>query len=360
MTYDDTIHLFGRYPSLQENTDLLRWLADNGLKYWYEEKKEDTVSVYMISHTEQSLLVFTIDTSNIDESNFDQPSSYAASNLRTFDISPYPSIDEAKKALLRDGILFRDVVAAKFLVEDGKSKPDLVVQYQSHDAIVQVPFEQRGVKDAGVVIREITYFSKQDDLYILNDWLASNDLHAPHLFAAEANRWTTGARTVREKALRIAFNVSKSYSYDKTLPLITEFTWRDTLVRDRNGRRGVCDEYAVVQVSYLRSIRVPARLKHLTWMRNGKLDVHTCVEFMDQGRWFHMDGLWNTFNNPGIYRARGASNVRVMDADYPLDSRSTRSSSGKPDPTGDGLLDPYLDFIISPAYPGNARPGYSN
>jgi hypothetical protein len=30
-----------------------------------------------------------------------------------------------------------------------------------------------------------------------------------------------------------------------------------------------------------------------------------------------------------------------------------------PDPTGDGQLNPYEDFLIHPAYPGNARPEYS-
>jgi hypothetical protein len=49
-----------------------------------------------------------------------------------------------------------------------------------------------------------------------------------------------------------------------------------------------------------------------------------------------------------------------MDADAPLDSRSTVPAWGIPDPTGDGKLNPYGDFVITPAYPGNQRPGYSH
>lgn len=73
-----------------------------------------------------------------------------------------------------------------------------------------------------------------------------------------------------------------------------------------------------------------------------------------------MDALWSAFDNPGRYRASGAQGLTVMDADFPADSRSTVPAWGVPDPTGDGKLYPYGDFVINPRYPGNQRPGYSS
>jgi len=206
--------------------------------------------------------------------------------------------------------------------------------------------------------------SKKDErptgpIVILNEWLATNEIHSPYLFKQQADSWTVGPLTIREKAFRIFSNVQRLYKYDSNITNISEFTWRDTLVRDTNGYRGICDEWAVVQISYLRSIGIESRLKFLIWTQNGQGVGHACLEFNEGGRWVHMDALWSAFDNPGRYRASGAQGLTVMDADFPSDSRSTAPAWGIPDPTGDGKLYPYGDFVINPSYPGNRRPGYS-
>ena len=129
---------------------------------------------------------------------------------------------------------------------------------------------------------------------------------------------------------------------------------------DQNGRKGVCDEWAIAEISYLRSVSIPARVKWLIWTEpTGEVVGHAVLEYSDGGTWRHMDALWNAFNNPSRYRQSGAKNVTVMDADYPVDSRYSGDAWGVKDVNGDNKLHPYQDFILSPGYPGNARPGYS-
>lgn len=200
------------------------------------------------------------------------------------------------------------------------------------------------------------------------DSLAANELHHLVNFQDEAKNATIRATTTEARAYAICNYVGQSYGYDGNIFGILDFTWADILTRDLNGRRGVCDEYAVVQVSMLRSLGIPARLKYLTWQEKnpdtGSIEGvgHAVVEYQDGNLWFHMDGLWGEFHNPGAYRARAkAFNVTVMDADYPLDSRSTAPSPwGMEDPTGDLKINYYGgDFILTPSYPGERRPGYS-
>jgi transglutaminase-like putative cysteine protease len=198
-----------------------------------------------------------------------------------------------------------------------------------------------------------------DPVTPMADDMADNEVHHLTMFRAEASGWIVGATSVQDKVRRVFDRVQQLYRYDATIQHIAEFTWADNLVRDINGRRGICDEWAVVEISYLRSIGIPARLKFLVWRENGNDEAHAALEYSDGGTWRQLDALWNAFNDPGIYRRNGATSVTVMDADDPLDSRSTTPAWGVPDPTGDGKLYPYGDFVLRPDYPGNARPGYS-
>ena len=195
-----------------------------------------------------------------------------------------------------------------------------------------------------------------------SDETADNELHHLASFKSEAENWTRGAITIEQKCRLIYSNVNRTYTYDGNIPNINFFTWSDLLVRDRNGRKGICDEWAVVQISYLRSLEIPAVLKFLIWKdKTGKEVAHAVVEYKDGGNWKQLDALWRAFNDPAIYmRTGGANEVTVMDAYDPLDSRSTTPAWSVPDSTGDQKLHPYKDYIISPNYPGNKRPGYSN
>ena len=191
-----------------------------------------------------------------------------------------------------------------------------------------------------------------------DEFLASNELHHAQQFTAEAQAWVAHLLTSQERARRIYEQVSDTYSYDDGIPQIRNFTWSDLLTRDMNGRAGICDEFSVVAVTYLRAVGIPARLKLLSWKENGAAKAHQALEYFDGTTWRHLDALWG-FNDPTIYRAKGMSEVRVMDADQPRDARFTGDAYGKPDVPGDGRLHPYFDFVLAPPYPGSARSGYS-
>jgi transglutaminase-like putative cysteine protease len=191
--------------------------------------------------------------------------------------------------------------------------------------------------------------------------LGENELHHPSQFADEARRWTQGLASTRERARKIYEKVEATYVYDGTIIAIWDYTWSDVLTRDLNDRKGICDEISVVQISYLRALGIPARLKLLRWKRNGIEESHAALEYNDSGTWRHMDAAWRTFNDPAGYaRDPDVREVRVMDADEPRDSRSTRPTFyGRPDPTGDGKLHPFFDFVLTPGIAGEERPGYS-
>ena len=188
---------------------------------------------------------------------------------------------------------------------------------------------------------------------------ADDDLHGQATFKAEALGWINGLTSVESKAKRINERVFATYAYDNTIKHIDVFTWADVLTRDVNSRKGICDEFAVVAVTYLRAVGIPSRVKLITWTDpTGKPDAHAAVEYFDAGTWHHMDPTWNKFHEPGAYRAAGMTNVLVMDTFDPLDSRSNVDAYGVPDVPGDHKLHPYFDYVI-PAFPGKREPGYS-
>lgn len=191
------------------------------------------------------------------------------------------------------------------------------------------------------------------------DALAENELHHPKMFQAEALAWTAGATTTAARVQRVYEGIRSTYRYDATIFEIGQFTWSDLLVRDVNHRGGVCDEWSVVGITYLRALGIPARLKFLVWTEAGTPAAHAVLEYQDGAAWKHFDPLWEAVADPAVYRRKGATGVTVMDADSPLDRRSTADSWGHADPTGDYKLNPYGDFILAPAFPGDARPGYS-
>lgn len=349
---NNVYHLFARHPRLSEDQDFLAWLKSNGFSYWYDTGYADADSrVVVVSGDETSAWAALEESPSgraMLESDGDRlipPARLLASV--PVDLLALEPREVAIRAALSNAKADRSALAGarpRVAFVDGK--------IANVDWEIDLRYPSEGERDPGVERRMLVAPTADD--------LADNELHSTWLFRQEAEQWTQGPLTIVEKARRIGAMVAQTYSYDSGIRHISEFTWRDTLVRDQNGRRGICDEYAVVQISYLRSIGIPARMKLLIWQDGaGKGVGHACVEFRDQSGWHHLDGLWNAFQNPGIYRQSGARNLTVMDADYPFDGRSDQPAWGVPDPRGDGLLYPYGDFIIGPAYPGNGRPGYS-
>ncbi len=186
------------------------------------------------------------------------------------------------------------------------------------------------------------------------DSLAENELHHPGAFLAEALGATRGEASTMDRARAIFRHVYLHYRYDDSDPEIVAFTWSDLLVRERGG--GACDELSVVAISLLRSLRIPARLM----TSDDSTIPHAFVEFRDEsGVWHMMDPAY-CFDDPAVYRniyqRRG---IRIMEASEPDDLRSNADCFGLPDPPGDGKLNPFLDFILRPPFPGEPRAPYS-
>jgi hypothetical protein len=353
---NNVYHLFARHSSFVTDDRFLKWLSRNGSAFWYETEIENGQSqVVVVSHDETSAWAAL---EKVDSGN-DFPKPAVVRSVEV-DLTALPSREDAIRAALQaSGAPRKQVICAKPIIEFSEKtvRAEWVVELDLGAKAVNYGTES-GLHERN---RSIERNLRKPHLRpAIADDMATNELHSPYLFASEAEQWTQGPLTVLEKARRIAVNVSRTYRYDGSINLISEFTWADHLVKNRNGRRGICDEYAVVQISYLRSIGIPARLKFLIWQDSSGQGVgHACLEFSNGGYWEHMDGLWNAFQQPQVYRSQGARNLTVMDADYPSDARSTTPAWGQPDRTGDGLLYPYGDFLLNPGYPGNARPGYS-
>lgn len=349
---NNAYHLFARHPRLSEDQDFLAWLKSNGISTWYDTGYADADSRVVVTSADETSAWAALEESPTERAVIESGGDRLIPPARLLasvpvDLLALPPKEAAIRAALSDAKADRSALACarpRVVFVDGKAaKVDWEIELRDAG---------EGRHDTGTDRRRLAAPMADD--------LADNELHSTWQFRQEAEQWTQGPLTIVEKARRIGAMVARTYAYDSGIRHISEFTWRDTLVRDTNGRRGICDEYAVVQISYLRSIGIPARMKFLIWQDGaGKGVGHACVEFRDQTAWHHLDGLWNTFQNPARYRQSGARNVTVMDADYPLDGRSDQPAWGVPDPRGDGRLYPYGDFIVSPAYPGNGRPGYS-
>lgn len=188
-----------------------------------------------------------------------------------------------------------------------------------------------------------------------DDSLASDDLHHPQMFEAEARTWIAGVDPldVGEQARRINLEVHK-VQYNVT-GLATNEALADVLV----GTDGaVCDEYATLLISHLRAVGIPSRMKYLLIEHgNGDLGAHACVEFLVNGVWKHLDPCSGAFDAKDAYRRlRDVVSVRVRDVDQPDDRRSTSPTDPRDD---DGILDMYNDFCLTPSNSWEERDGYS-
>lgn len=131
-----------------------------------------------------------------------------------------------------------------------------------------------------------------------------------------------------------------------------EQTWPDTAIVNAKGvMEGVCDEYAVMAVTFLRALGIRASLKFATITRNNESFSHAFVEYRStNGLAKHLDAMFGVVDDKARYRSSG-ERVTVCDADRPDDARH----SSVLDPI-DGFLDPNTDFCLTGF---SARPGYS-
>jgi transglutaminase-like putative cysteine protease len=122
--------------------------------------------------------------------------------------------------------------------------------------------------------------------------------------------------------------------------------WKDPSTFEVLKARGVCDEKAIVAITALRSIDIPARLKLFLWRDpQGVERGHACLEFYDLSCWVHMDPTYALVDEPEFYQSvLKVTQVRVIDADFPLDTNARGDWMKIPDPDGDRILQP-ADFI---------------
>jgi hypothetical protein len=371
LEFDDNIQLFGHHPELARSNDFNAWLNKHGMSVWHEthpdEQSRQTVVVQSANRKAiyAALLKIQISEEAIAEN---------VAQRATFDLVSETTALPEVSALrgLRDRLHFdsTNILSVRPVIDFEAAPPTLGWEIDIDDAGTISRF--RVSHDNEIHEMGKTPFPKHEGQkrpmieesgppMPTDDPQAENELHHLAKYRSIAQSWTQGANTVAEKARRIWLNTQQKMAYDASIQYIDVFTWSDLLVIDQLGWRGICDEWAVVQVTMLRALGIPAVIKWLAWNKpDGSGVAHGCLEYLDGGTWRHMDALWHALDNRAVYRQNaGAKNVTVMDANYPLDSRSTAPAWGVPDPTGDLKLHPYLDFIINPTYPGNARPGYS-
>jgi transglutaminase-like putative cysteine protease len=344
--------LYGRYPDLVQRAAYKTWRTENEIGAWHETKCVDDHRQVIIQAAAQADRLFVAE--------IQQCASALRSKVQRAEALDVSETSESKE------------VAIKAFSDD--QPPDSgtlravqpVVSFGGPKAKVSWEFDFTTPKERlrllfrdGKKIKTTTaptnpastpVESAALDLLEAPD-LASNELHHNERFREKALEWTKGATTIRDKARRIYFGVKANYTYNTGSDGIKEFTWSDLLARDDNGHAGVCDEWAVVQISYLRSLGIPARMILLKWKRGPIPEAHAALEFQDeQLQWHHMDALY-AFDEPSVYHKHyDARKVEVWLATNPDDSRSTVDAKGKPDQTGDGKLNPFGDFELKRLY----------
>lgn len=366
--FSNVFHLLGRYPELAQNPDFIRWHRINGGQVWHETHEDDGGQVKVIVQSASRLSIFAAlidrDTSKLDEGEITNNVVRTADvDLAEKQLSP---IEAAGLVVSETGIASDSVHAVRPVVDFGADDVEVSweVEIKSDDRL-NIYTVRGGDIDRSEPRIEKKWNGEPDNgdvIQLLNDWLSDDECHHPSQdqWRSLARQITQGANTPGDQAFRIWLWVRQTLAYDANITHISEFTWSDNLTRNRNGWRGICDEWAVVQITLLRAVGIPSVLKFLIWTQGGEGVGHACLEWRDGSRWRHMDALWSAFDNPAVYRQNGAANVTVMDASQPRDSRSDVPAWGVADRRGDEKFHPYQDFIISPSYPGNRRPGYSS
>lgn len=371
---DTFIHLAGKHPELAGDAAFNDWLRRYGGRIWHDThvSAEGISNVIVQSLDRRRLFAVQLqqDLSRVTEGvisetilrreDFD----LAADQQHMSPLASLQAVHPTFKGKRYDVQAVRPVVAFSRATPTLRWEVDVVSGAQLQTYSVIPPDSVQRV--SAHALEPSRGLAKSLDRRALvppfaDDSLEENELHHLSQYAAMAREWTQGAVTPGDKAFRIWLNVRQKMAYDLNITNIAEFTWADSLVIGQLQWRGICDEYAVIQITMLRALGIPAVMKFLIWKQpNGSGAGHACLEWLDGSQWRHMDALWNAWDDRAVYRRNaGAKDVTVMDASFPRDSRSTAPAWGVPDPTGDLKVHPYADYIINPAYPGNARPGYS-
>jgi hypothetical protein len=201
-----------------------------------------------------------------------------------------------------------------------------------------------------------------------DDSESENDLHHPNdaTVLAEASRPVKNnpALSLQEQAEALCDKITRKVRFT-TDDGADYYTDSDALTRARNG--GACDEKAVLLVTYLRSLGIPARMKFLRWSRGNDQWAHACVEYVVKNTVHYLDPTLGFVDAPESYRGLvvdgyKVQDLKVVDVDWPADARSTTpvGAAQLPDSNSqDGRLNPWGDFCYSPRIEGEIRDRYS-
>jgi transglutaminase-like putative cysteine protease len=355
--------LYGRYPELVRQAAYKAWRAENEIGAWHETQCIDDRRQVIIQSAAQADRLFVAE--------MQRCASALRSSVRRAEALDVSGTPESREAAMKafsathppESITLRAVQPVVNFSQP-KAKVSWEFDFRTAKERLRMQFKDgKKIKTTKVPAAQASMPAESADLLVLDaPHLASNELHHVQSFQDEALKWTEGATTIHDKAKRIYNEVKNNYRYNTQIEDIKEFTWSDQLVRTENNYAGICDEWAVVQISYLRSLGIPARMILLKWLRGLTPEAHAALEFQDeQLRWHHMDALFG-FDDPDVYRRDyDAREVKVVLATNPDDSRSTAHVEGKPDLNGDGKLSLFGDFELQPLYLDTPNAGgYNN
>lgn len=366
--------LWARHPDLFEHPEFRRWSSSNKLHSWHETApdEEGTQTVTIVSTDPDRLLAVRIE---------ETPGALTRERVlqaEPIDLSQTPLSRERLNAALRLDAESQKKLFVRPRISFRHGEPSVALQVQLPSAERVRLFELDGageLQELEVIEVPIHHNIEEPDEappsepvsanLDATDDLATNELHHPAQMRAEAEEWTRELE--RKDWAEAIYNQVKDFTYDGDVS-VANFTWADIKSRQReriNVHRwdrgaGVCDEYAVLAISYLRALGVPARLTYVMTNVNGWWAHHAVVEYFEENDWKHMDPQGKQFNARAHYRSYpGAIEVKVTDATFPDDTLSSDPIRNIDDPNGDNILAPWDDFVIRPDYPGKHRPGYS-
>lgn len=364
-------HILGRFPELVLNEDFQNWIRLYDGNTWHETDIDAKNNLVFVLQSSNRLSIFAALIHRDDTQIAEGEIYHKVLETRSIDLTASDNhlLSAVKTVKKRTGVDNDDILAIRPVVDFSGKTNEVVWEIETKQLKnvqtfhVDSPGKMHKRKEKRVLIpTDLETVSNNLTLENLNnDWLAENECHHLTAWKPMAQQIVGGAATPSQKAFAIYNYVRQHMKYDSTIINIEHFTWSDTLIANICNWRGICDEWSVIQITLLRCVGVPAVLKFLSWQFGSNPDAHACVEWQDNTVWRHMDALYNAFDNRSIYRQRGAANIKVMDASSPIDSRFTGviPNWGVMDYPGDQKFYPYGDFIISPSYPGEFRPGYS-
>jgi len=363
---NSSVHLIGRHPSIVQDPRFQEWFGKYGGNIWHEVPSSDDSTITVVLQSADRLRLFVA----LVEKSKSEPWEGRLADVRTFDLLSAGSLPQIALSQIygKSGILPDDIFAVRPVVDLRERDPKVSWEIET----LQEGNIKKYLVDPSGAVREVNTLAlaplEAGEMSLTippasSDWLESNELHHLADYRAIALQWTQGAHNDSEKALRIFNKTRTQMVYDANITHIGEFVWSDRLMITQTGWRGICDEWAVIQITMLRALGIQCVMHFLIWQQGGQGVGHACLEWCDTTggvpRWRHMDALWNAFDYPQVYRQSGAQNVTVMTATFPRDNRYTGSAWGVPDVTGDLKIYPYGDYLINPAYPGDRRAGYS-